>query len=75
MHEAKTRLSQLVKQVERGEDVVIARNGKPVARLTAAETAGPAKRRFARFRGKIHIPDNFSDPDPEIEALFYGDPD
>jgi prevent-host-death family protein len=39
MHEAKTRLSELVQNVERGDEVVICRNGKPVARLSAAAPA------------------------------------
>ena len=38
MHEAKTKLSQLVERAEAGEDIVIARNGKPVARLVAVAT-------------------------------------
>ncbi len=39
MHEAKTRLSELVQNVERGDEVVICRNGKPVARLSSAAPA------------------------------------
>ena len=40
VHEAKTNLSRLLAQVEAGEDVVIARNGKPVARLVGYERKG-----------------------------------
>lgn len=41
MHEAKTHLSRLVAQVERGEEIVIARGGRPCARLVPIEQAGP----------------------------------
>ena len=40
VHEAKTNLSRLLKRAEAGEDVVIARNGKPVARLTPVRSQG-----------------------------------
>jgi prevent-host-death family protein len=57
MHEAKTRLSQLVKAVEeRGETVILQRNGKPVARIVAAEEA-PIRRDL--------IP-----PDPELRVVL-----
>lgn len=64
MHEAKTRLSALVEQAERGEDVVIARNGKPVARLVAT-TSAEGERRFGRHEGLIKVPADFNDPLPE----------
>lgn len=62
IHEAKTRLSQLIEQVERGEQVTIARAGKPVAKLVAAraERARP----LGKFRGRITIPEGFDDPLP-----------
>jgi len=41
MHKAKSSLSQLVKRAEAGEDVIIARNGKPVVRLTRIKTSKP----------------------------------
>ena len=72
VHEAKTNLSRLLKQVEAGEEVVIARNGKPVARLV--KTRGKiGKRKFGIMKGKITIPDSFFDPLPEKElALWEG---
>jgi prevent-host-death family protein len=48
IHQAKTHLSALLSEVEHGEDVVIARNGKPVARLVRVEPA--AKRRRGELR-------------------------
>jgi len=64
MFEAKTQLSKLVERVERGEDVIIARAGKPVARLTQLE---PVKRpiRYGGLKGKIWIAEDFDDPLPE----------
>jgi prevent-host-death family protein len=61
MHKAKSSLSQLVKRVEAGEDVVIARNGKPVARLTRIKAA---KRElpWGVFKGKMWMSDDFDAP-------------
>lgn len=74
MHEAKTRLSQLVAKVQAGEEVIISRAGKPVARLTRIE---PPKRKRAKpgfLKGKIWISADFDAPDPELERLFYDGP-
>lgn len=73
MFEAKTQLSKLVEMAERGEEVIIARAGKPVARLTKID---PKKRqiRFGLLKGKIHVADDFDDPlPPEIQAEFEAD--
>ncbi len=73
MFEAKTQLSKLVERVERGEDVIIARAGKPVARLTQLK---PEKRPivFGLLKGKLHVSDDFDDPlPPEIQAEFEAD--
>ncbi|MXZ88017.1 MAG: type II toxin-antitoxin system Phd/YefM family antitoxin [Dehalococcoidia bacterium] len=72
IHEAKTHLSRLLAQVEAGEDVVIARNGKPVARLVPCEQQG--KREFGVLKGRIKLDDSFFDPLPEEElAAWEGD--
>jgi len=73
MFEAKTQLSKLVEMAERGEEVIIARAGKPVARLMPFE---PKKRpiRFGLLKGKLHVADDFDDPlPPEIQAEFEAD--
>lgn len=72
IHEAKTHFSQLVERAMTGEEVIIAKAGKPILRLVPIEPV-VHKRRFGLDRGQITIADNFNDPDPEIEALFYGD--
>lgn len=58
VHDAKTRLSELLARVEKGEEFVIARAGKPVARLSATE---PPQRRFG-FMDIPEIPDSFFAP-------------
>jgi len=69
MHEAKTRLSKLVSHVQEGEEVVIARAGKPVARLKRIERkAGP--RRFGTAKGKIRIAKDFDSPVPGFEEFY-----
>ena len=69
VHQAKTQLSRLLVQVENGEEVIIARNGKPVARLVGVQKRG--KRQPDIFKGKIVIPDSFFDPLPEEELKAW----
>ena len=71
MHEAKSRLSELVRMVEAGEKVVLARNGTPVVELVVAEL--PKKREGGFLKGQMWISPDFDEPDPEIEKLFYGE--
>ena len=59
VHEAKTHLSRLLRQVESGEEVVIARAGKPVAKLVPVI---PARRREMGFDRSLVIPDDFDAP-------------
>ena len=69
IHEAKSQLSKLLVQVEAGEDVIIARNGTPVARLVPASKARP-KREFGVLKGKIKFDETFFDalPPEELEG-------
>jgi prevent-host-death family protein len=71
--EAKTQLSKLVELAEHGQDVVIARAGKPVALLTSLK---PAKKPivFGLMKGEIWVADDFDDPlPPEVLAEFEAD--
>ena len=72
IYEAKTRLSHLVDRTLRGEQVVITRHGRPVARLVPA--ARPrAPRRLGALRGKIRVAADFDAPLPDdLLALFEG---
>jgi prevent-host-death family protein len=72
VHEAKTHFSKLLARVEKGQEVVIARAGKPVARLvpSASERKPPT---FGADRGKFTVPDDFDAPLPEeILGAFEG---
>ncbi len=71
VHHAKTHLSRLLARAEAGEEVVISRAGKPVARLVAI-TPLKKKRFLGMDRGKVWIADDFDAPlPPELLALFY----
>ena len=72
IHYAKTHLSKLIEQAENGEEVVLARNGKPAVKLTPV----PFKKKRSILGagiGKIWISDDFNSPETskEIEDLFY----
>jgi len=64
IYEAKTRLSELVEQAASGEDVIIARSGVPVARLTRLQRTA-RKRHLGLLDGRFRIPDDFNEPLPE----------
>jgi prevent-host-death family protein len=68
IHEAKTQLSKLLEAVESGEEVIIARAGKPVARLVAIQ---PAKRVPGTMKGMFEVDDSFFDPLPEEELRLW----
>jgi prevent-host-death family protein len=71
IHQAKTHLSRLLQQVEMGEEVVIARAGKPIARLVRLEPE--SGRRFGVDEGVFTVPDDFDAPLPaDVLALFHG---
>ncbi len=71
MHEAKTHLSRLVERAEAGEDVVIQRNGKPVARLVAVTEDEPSLASVrGAWRGRVQIADDFDELPPDIAAAF-----
>ncbi len=63
VHEAKTNLSELLRRVEAGEEVVIRRGDKPVARLVAVKA--PGTRRLGMDRGRLVIAEDFDDPMPD----------
>lgn len=70
VHEAKTHLSKLLARVALGEEVIIAKAGTPVAKLVPIN----GKKRDFKFgsaKGDFVVPEDFNEPDPEIEDLFY----
>jgi prevent-host-death family protein len=70
IHTAKTQLSKLVRRVERGEEVVIARGRTPVARLVPYQ-AEPPERGFGSMKGKVWLDESFWEPLPEEELKLW----
>jgi prevent-host-death family protein len=70
MHEAKTKLSQLVERAEAGEDIVIARNGTPVARLVPIVRPADFASIRGVFRGQVEIADDFDELPEDIADAF-----
>jgi prevent-host-death family protein len=72
IHEAKTHLSRLVDEVAAGAEIIIAKAGKPMARLAPIST--PIRRkRLGLLKGKIKVPDDFNAPlDDETLSTFEG---
>jgi prevent-host-death family protein len=69
IHETKTRLSQLLQQVEDGDEIIIARANKPVARLVAYKDR-PVKRRLGEAKGMVEIMPDF-DQLPEDFMKYF----
>ena len=69
VHEAKTHLSRLLRRVMRGEEIIIARAGKPVARLSPIPSE--RTRVFGTDQGVFVVPDDFNAPLPDdVQAAF-----
>ena len=72
IHQAKTQLSKLIEKALVGEDVIIAKAGKPVAKLTAYKK--PLKpRKLGLWKGKVWVSPDFDEESEEINKLFYQD--
>jgi prevent-host-death family protein len=75
MHDAKTHLSRLAERAGNGEEIIIARNGRPLAKLGPLDPRRK-ERKFGFAKGKIWIGDDFDDPlPPEIQRYFVGEGD
>ncbi|OGG19860.1 hypothetical protein A3D03_00355 [Candidatus Gottesmanbacteria bacterium RIFCSPHIGHO2_02_FULL_40_13] len=72
IYNAKTNLSKLIEQVLAGKEVVIAKAGKPVARLVSYKEEKKPRKPGA-WKGKVWISDDFNDESDEINKLFYGE--
>jgi prevent-host-death family protein len=73
IHEAKTHLSRLVDQVAGGEEIIIAKAGKPMAKLVPIESGQKSRRRLGLLEGQLTVPDDFDDPLPDdVLAAFEG---
>lgn len=69
IHDAKTQLSKLIERARHGEEVIIAKAGKPVVRLTAVEPRQRG-RKFGALRGKARVDEHFFEPlmEEELES-------
>lgn len=70
VHEAKTNLSKLIDKTLKGEEVVIAKAGKPMIKLSAYKKK-LKPRKPGLWKGKVWMSDDFNDEDEEINKLFY----
>lgn len=72
VYDAKTNFSKLLAMVDEGEDVIIAKNGKPSYEITVLKPK-KNKIKFGVAAGKMHYKDeDFEGIDPEIQEMFYG---
>ncbi len=72
LHQAKTHLSRLVEQAAKGEEIVITKGGRPVARLVALATPGRKKRKPGALKGRMKLSPGWDAPMTREElALFY----
>lgn len=68
-HEAKSRLSELIREAENGTEVIVARNGRPVAKIVAW-TASSSARVPGAWSGLVTYGDDVVGPDADIQELF-----
>ena len=70
VHQAKTQLSRLLEEVAAGQEIIIAKAGKPVARLVSLKAA-PKKRHLGILEGRLRVPPDFDAPLPDaiLEAF------
>ncbi len=73
VYEAKTHLSQLLDRAAAGEEIVIARAGRPIARLVALSSASTGRRVPGAWRGKVNIAEDFDELPVEMDAAFRGE--
>lgn len=72
IYEAKSHLSELVERAANGEEIVISKRGKPLARLSPVEREEP---KFGVLKGQLTVPPDFDAPlPPEIQRYFDGEP-
>jgi prevent-host-death family protein len=70
IHQAKSQLSKLIEQAENGEEVIIGRAGKPVARLVAYGPVSKGRRKGGQWKETLWIADDFESLPDDIAAAF-----
>lgn len=71
VHEAKTHLSRLLDRVRAGENIVLGKSGEPYARLIPYRVVEP-RRAFGALRGRLRVPEAFTEPLPADELEAWG---
>jgi prevent-host-death family protein len=72
VHVAKTELSRLLAEVERGREIVVARDGTPIAKLVPFRRPGARRLRVGDWKGRIRIARNFDAPLDEDDLKAWG---
>jgi prevent-host-death family protein len=72
IHKAKTHLSELIARAEAGEEIIVARGNKPVAKLVPLQPTTKPKRQFGAMKGLIDIGPEFFEPLPDEELKAWG---
>ena len=70
IHEAKTHLSKIIDEVAAGHEVIIAKAGKPMARIVPL-TGVVRPKKFGLLKGKIKVPDDFNNPLEDAELAEF----
>lgn len=70
VHEAKTHLSRLLREVENGAEIVVVRGGKPIARIARVVDETPVASSYGMFAGQFILADDFDAPDEALADLF-----
>lgn len=70
INEAKTHFSEYARRVKRGERIILCDRNKPFAEMRPLPITEDGRRPFGLARGRIALPDDFNEPDPDVEALF-----
>lgn len=73
IHDAKTHFSAYLNRALQGEEIIVARAGKPVAKLVALKTQKPGKRKLGIYEGQMQVPDAFFEPMSEDEIKDWYD--
>lgn len=71
VHDAKTRFSRLLDQAHAGQEIILAKSGKPYARLVPLDPASAGKRRPGRLQGRIGTDEAFFEPLPDSELAAW----
>lgn len=70
IHEAKTHLSRLVREVEGGAEIILTRDGAPVARITGVPDATSVASSYGLFKGQFELPEDFDADSADLADLF-----